>query len=112
MVKDFEKGRMDKNVEVLDIKVSVKKMLSRFFVFSTERDCLILSFIDSQESFDQGPRYDNMYPDIWGEESDLPGFREVCPIDNFHTYTNSHKLQFMELLCQQRPGKSYLVRRV
>lgn len=47
MVKDFEKGRMDKNVEVLDIKVSVKKMLSRFFVFSTERDCLILSFIDS-----------------------------------------------------------------
>ncbi|CAH0052396.1 unnamed protein product [Clonostachys solani] len=51
MVKDYEKGTRDA-MEVMDIK----------------------------ESFDQGPKEDELYPNRWPDEQDLPGFRSFMEI--------------------------------
>ncbi|TQS32450.1 hypothetical protein Golomagni_07229 [Golovinomyces magnicellulatus] len=69
MVKDYEKG--DRNhVAVHDIK----------------------------ESYDLGPVDDNMYPNRWPDESDLPGFRSA--MESFYLHCNEVHLNLLRALEQ------------
>ena len=65
-VKDFEKG--DRNAPVVhDIKVCLG--------YQQNKQRTISSNHLLQESYDQGPVEDAMYPNRWPDDADLPGFR-------------------------------------
>ncbi|KKK25311.1 hypothetical protein AOCH_003303 [Aspergillus ochraceoroseus] len=51
------------------------------------------AIFDLKESFDQGPQSDTLYPNIWNQESDLPGFRAF--METF--YDRCHELHLQLL---------------
>ncbi|RDL36298.1 uncharacterized protein BP5553_05650 [Venustampulla echinocandica] len=69
-VKDYEKGNRDA-VEVYDVKVSILAPTSSSF--SLRATIGLTWFL--QESFDQGPVRDELYPNRWPDEDDIPNFR-------------------------------------
>ncbi|KAL4910009.1 hypothetical protein BDW74DRAFT_46680 [Aspergillus multicolor] len=54
--------------------------------------------LDLKESFDMGPKDDNLYPNIWSDESDLPGFRAF--MENFYARCDALHLQLLSVIAR------------
>ncbi|RDW90309.1 uncharacterized protein DSM5745_02084 [Aspergillus mulundensis] len=54
--------------------------------------------LDLKESFDMGPKDDNLYPNIWSDESDLPGFRAF--MENFYAQCDALHLQLLSVIAR------------
>ena len=51
-----------------------------------------------QESFDQGPRNDSLYPNIWNDEDDLPGFRSF--MEQFYEQCHDLHLRLLSAIAE------------